>query len=117
MDDRTLAILGDRAAQERMTERGELLECPFCGSEPTTRVKVKSQCLEMTVICFKCGIRKVVEVETCDTEFRKMENGMIAAAEAWNTRAPLLTPTQMALLGIAREPRKFEEVDHGKENP
>ena len=26
----------------------------------------------------------------------------------WNTRAPLLTPTQMALLGIAREPRKFE---------
>lgn len=27
----------------------------------------------------------------------------------WNQRAPLLTPTQMAVLGIAREPRKFEE--------
>lgn len=26
MDDRTLALLGDRVAQERMTERGELVE-------------------------------------------------------------------------------------------
>lgn len=109
MDDRTLALLGDRAAQERITERGELLPCPFCGSEPTTRVKVKSQCFEMMVICFKCGINKSVEVEICDTEFRKMNNGMNTAEKNWNTRAPLLTPTQMALLKIGREPRKFEE--------
>lgn len=32
MDDRTikLALLGDKAAQERMTERGELLPCAHC---------------------------------------------------------------------------------------
>lgn len=30
MDDRTLALLGDRAAQERITERRELLPCPHC---------------------------------------------------------------------------------------
>ena len=110
MGERTItrALLGDREAQEAITARGELLPCPFCGSEPTTRVKAKAQCLEMTVICFKCGIRKVFEVEICDTEFSKMDNGMKEAAKTWNTRAPLLTPTQMALLGIAREPRKFE---------
>lgn len=33
MDDRTLALLGDRAAQERITERGELLPCPLCAGK------------------------------------------------------------------------------------
>lgn len=33
LDDRTLALLGDREAQKRMTERGELLECPHCKSK------------------------------------------------------------------------------------
>lgn len=27
-------MLGDRAAQERITEIGELLLCPICGREP-----------------------------------------------------------------------------------
>lgn len=31
MDDRTLALLGDRAAQERITERGELIVLDLCG--------------------------------------------------------------------------------------
>ena len=108
LDDKTLALLGDREAQERLTAAGVLLECPFCGSEPSTRVKVKAQYFEMTVVCFKCGVKKVVGVEICDTEFGKMENGMIEAGKMWNTRAPLLTPAQMAMLGIAREPRKLE---------
>ena len=30
MDDKILALLGDRSAQERITERGELLPCQ-CG--------------------------------------------------------------------------------------
>ena len=33
IDDATLALLGDRAAQERITARGELLPCPLCGAE------------------------------------------------------------------------------------
>lgn len=38
MNDITLALLGDHAAQERITERGELLPCPLCGSAPTIKV-------------------------------------------------------------------------------
>ena len=30
MDDIKLALLGDKAAQERLTERGELLPCAHC---------------------------------------------------------------------------------------
>ena len=33
MDDKTLALLGDSAAAERLTEAGVLLPCPFCGGE------------------------------------------------------------------------------------
>lgn len=32
MDDVRLAILGDKAAQERLTERGEMLPCAHCNS-------------------------------------------------------------------------------------
>lgn len=33
MDDVKLALLGDRAAQERITARGEVLPCPVCHGE------------------------------------------------------------------------------------
>lgn len=33
MTDIQKAMLGDKKAQERVTERGELLPCPFCGNE------------------------------------------------------------------------------------
>lgn len=98
MDEKTLALLGDREAQEAFTARGELLPCTFCGSEPDTRVKVKAQCLEMVVVCFKCGISKTAVVEICDIEFGKIENGMIEAVKTWNARTPLLTPEQMEAL-------------------
>ena len=109
MDDRTLALLGDRAAAERLTEAGVLLECPFCRANPTTRTKIKASCVEMRVVCFKCGTSKAVLVEICDTDFEKMNSGMKMAIKEWNARAPILTPAQMALLQIAEEPRKFEE--------
>ena len=109
MDDKTLAILGDQAAAERITREGLLLECPFCHENPTTRVKIKSGYIEMSVVCFKCGISKATIVEICDTDFEKMNSGMKMAVREWNTRAPILTPTQLALLRIAEEPRAFEE--------
>ena len=31
LDEKTLALLGDRYAQKIVTDRGELLPCPFCG--------------------------------------------------------------------------------------
>ena len=116
MDDRTLALLGDKAAQERITERGELLECPFCFGKPTTRIRVKAECVEMEVKCFNCGVSKYSVVEICDTEFNKLESGMNLVIKLWNARAPILTETQLALLKIAQEPRKFREGANGKED-
>lgn len=94
MDDRTLALLGDRAAQERVTERGELLPCPFCGGEAVKRGFTTKGA--KWVSCVDC----ICDGETGMTPKEAIKN--------WNTRAPLLTPTQMALLGIAREPRRFD---------
>ena len=88
LDDRTLALLGDKDAQERITERGELLECPFCGGE------VEEQ--DNWIFCTNCG----VGYEEFNPE---------ASKELWNRRAPILTETQLALLKIAQEPRKFRE--------
>lgn len=34
MDEIKKAMLGDKEAQRAVTERGELLPCPFCGGEP-----------------------------------------------------------------------------------
>lgn len=102
MDDRTLALLGDRAAQERITERGELLECPHCNA-PAMMLKMrglKRFFFNPTVkrpTCTKCGATVFVWLDEKD------------AIRRWNHRAPLLTENQLALLGIAWEPRKFEE--------
>ena len=96
MDDRTLALLGDKAAQERITERGELLPCPWCNRTPEVEYDVLEP-FEWAVICPLCGVYP----GCCDTEMQ--------ARLAWNTRATILTETQIALLKIAQEPRKFEE--------
>ena len=80
MDDRTLALLGDRAAQERITERGELLPCPLCGVNlivhPPSRIYFheRNGCLLDRV-----GIP-------------------IESAAQWNTRAPILSAEEMEML-------------------
>lgn len=82
MDDRTLALLGDRAAQERITERGELLPCPLCGSEKFTRTVVN---------CFWCP-------DCCASisfaGYIRLKDGL----KRVNTRAPVLTPEQIKRL-------------------
>ena len=50
-----------------------------------------------TAVCEKC----------CATTGLCFSREMVIKSN--NTRAPVLTPVQLALLGIAREPRKFEE--------
>lgn len=98
MDDRTLAILGDRAAQERITERGELLPCPFCGGIPSTRVRTTKGFFEAHVICFECDAEKHCEVELIDAEFPEVQGCIDDAIAIWNTRAPILTPEQIKRL-------------------
>lgn len=88
MDDKTLALLGDLDAAERLTAAGVLLECPFCGGNAEEQ--------DNWIFCITCGVGY--------EEFNPEES-----RKAWNTRAPVLTPAQLALLKIGAEPRKFEE--------
>lgn len=117
LDDITLALLGDHDAAQRVTERGELLPCPCCkgiaalyfGVGPyymfNVRVKCKS-CAHQTAPAFY-GNNGTIKVEEAH-EYGK-EIAVRLVTNRWNTRAPVLTPVQLSLLGIGREPRIFEE--------
>lgn len=119
-DDIRLAFLGDKAAQEHVTERGELLPCPCCkgvavwrySSGPyymfNVRVKCES-CGHQTVPAFY-GNNGTIKIEEAN-EYGK-EKAVRLVTKRWNTRALLLTPAQLALLKIGREPRIFEEENH-----
>ena len=127
LDDRILALLGDQAAQERMTERGELLPCPICGNMPEIRndgpkIDLGNRLLEKECDFFaswyvecKCGESKCGWV----TQYHLNDDGTVTmigkrdgrkeAIRNWNRRAPILTPVQISLLEISQKPRKFEE--------
>lgn len=111
LDDKTLALLGDREAAERLTAAGVLLECPFCGEMPNTRIRSSSSRIELSVVCFECGIKKCVVVDLVDTEIYRIQYEIARLIEMWNTRASILTPTQLALLKIGAQPRVFEEEE------
>lgn len=98
MDEIKLALLGDRAAQERITERGYLLPCPFCGKKPSTRAKTTPGFFNAYIICFECGVEKRVGAELMDSDFSTVQNCIDKAIELWNTRAPILTPEQIKRL-------------------
>lgn len=99
MDDITLALLGDHEAAQRVTERGELLPCWRCGGQAKVETLPTGGKPIYAVSCkeHNCG------AYGCAHQTKEEAIGY------WNTRAPVLTPVQLALLGIAREPRKFEE--------
>lgn len=107
LDEKTRALLGDREAQEAITARGELLPCPCCGAQPT---QFGGPSISY-VHCDKCGMEAYRMVSDGEDVVEKIcaHSPEREARLVWNTRAPVLTPTQIALLGIAREPRKFEE--------
>ena len=82
MDDIKLALLGDKAAQERMTEKGELLPCPFCGGE----ARVIGVGKWRYAVCKKCTIEGPVKMDIDEARL------------AWNTRAPILSAEEMEML-------------------
>lgn len=88
LDDKILALLGDRAAQERITARGELLPCPFCGSEDVETDRI---CGEYFVQCNACksGSEFTVKSEEC--------------IKQWNTRAPILSAEELEVLKRERK--------------
>lgn len=84
-NDVRLALLGDKAAQERLTERGEMIPCPWCNREPDVEYDTIEP-FEWVVICPECGAYHAC----CDTEMQ--------ARLAWNTRAPILSAEEMEIL-------------------
>lgn len=109
MDDVRLALLGDKAAQERLTERGELLPCPFCGGAAELRrtrggynqnpVTIKES---WEVRCKKLCI----STNDFDSEIYQDDSGILQikkdgakdSRRFWNTRAPILTPEELKKL-------------------
>lgn len=69
----------------------ELKPCPFCGSEPITRVRdfctsMQKLTLTCSVGCPKCSVYQRVGIELCDTSFEELSKAMDDAIDAWNRR-------------------------------
>ena len=105
LDDKTLALLGDREAAERLTAAGLLLPCWRCGGQARIDDWVCGYENGTTIECTACHAVVCEGVEGGDGWHER-------AVKAWNTRAPVLTPNQLALLKIGAEPRKFEEGEN-----
>ena len=85
MDEIRRALLGDKAAQKAVTERGDLLSCPFCGGEAMKEYDTMIP-FEYVVCCGDCGVM------TTTSEDEKV------AIREWNTRPQLLTAEEMERL-------------------
>lgn len=84
MDEIGRALLGDKTAQDALTERYELLPCPFCGSE--ARLFVQNG---VRVICPKCDASSKILVDGRGPR-GVSGNATQAVVRAWNRRAPIL---------------------------
>lgn len=86
MDDKTLALLGDRDAQERLTERGEFLPCRCRRTNLFQKTYKRNGRLHSYICCVHCG-------STTNTYESEKE-----AIRDWNTRVPILTLEQIERL-------------------
>lgn len=59
------ALLGDKQAQAKCTDKGIVLPCPFCGNEPIIE--------DNRVFCGVCGLA-----------YEELDSGL--SLRAWNTR-------------------------------
>ena len=84
MDEVRLALLGDKAAQEAITARGELLPCPRCGKAGV--LHSIDNCKTIYAACPSCGL------------MTRAYKGHKEARLAWNTRAPILSKSEMEML-------------------
>lgn len=108
LDDKLLAMLGDKAAAERLTEAGILLPCYRCGGAatitPTFCSGRENPFYWWKIRCEKCH----VELGGYGTEYSMNKNekfeiikrvdGRKETVKIWNTRAPILTPEQIKRL-------------------
>ena len=112
MDDRTikLALLGDKASQERLTDRGELLPCPFCGGKAEAKTQKQQYGLSGTIIrCRHClssvyCLDKCAQITENGIKNVPINNHVFLASYRWNARTPILSSREIEML-------------NGKENP
>lgn len=104
MTDKTLALLGDHEAAERVTERGELLPCWRCGGGAELEELKTGGKPIYAVVCVNCSCGAYGCAHKTKEE----------AISYWNHRAPVLTPAQLAALRLMEEPRVFEAGGHDK---
>lgn len=82
MDEIKRAMLGDKEAQKRLTERGELLPCPFCANEKN----ILSNWGMWRCWCPICLSKSEDCIKRND------------AIKSWNTRPQILTDEEMERL-------------------
>lgn len=101
------AMMGDKEAAERLTDRGELLQCPCCGGEARFKILMVHEQeyvieLEFHIACSDCDLH----TETYFMSVVLCGNGGIGilrdkrkdAKRDWNTRPQLLTKEQIEAL-------------------
>lgn len=81
MDDIKLALLGDREAATRLTDAGVLVPCPGCGGE---NAKHRAAMACVMIEC-PCG-------------FMAAGYDLEEAWRIWNTRAPILSKSELKKL-------------------
>lgn len=84
MDDIKLALRGNHEAAKRLTEAGVLLSCPMCGKAGV--LHSIDNCKTVYAACPACGL------------MTRAYKGHYKARLAWNTRAPILSTKEMAML-------------------
>lgn len=108
MDDVKLALLGDRAAQERITARGELLPCHRCKGKPeissNLRIYSEKPVYFWNIRCTICGY----VLDGYGTIYTVLDSGEIVLEDGfdgrqrtiklWNTRAPILSEEELERL-------------------
>ena len=85
MDDIKLAMLGNKDAAKQLTDAGVLVPCPFCGGEAMVEYDTIEP-FEYVVFCGDCGVMTTTS-----------EDEQVARL-AWNTRAPILSESEMEML-------------------
>ena len=84
MTDTEKALLGDREAAKRLTEQGVLVPCPMCGE--TGVLHSIDNCKTVFACCPACGL------------MTRAYKGHEKARLAWNTRAPILSESELKKL-------------------
>lgn len=103
------AMLGDHETAKRLTDAGVRLPCPMCGGEVRLRRVSSSYTTSPTTIMDKwtvecpngCVRNNVYESKIFQDEKGKViikNNGADEARLAWNTRAPILSESEMKKL-------------------